>query len=200
MVMRPGDENALRDCGWRLTQFNWWSARRRLLFPRRRKRPPTNIINSRLVTQLKENDPLNPSEQGDYNVDEKMRSATLTEAGIAKFEKWLNMENIYAEGGIRAVHHIEQALRAEVLFKRDKDYMVDDGEVIIIDEFTGRKMPGRRYSEGLHQAVKQRDVDIQRESQTLATITFQNLFRMYRKLAGMTGVAVTEAEEFGKNI
>ncbi len=154
---------------------------------------------ARLVTQLKENDPLNPSEQGDYNVDEKMRSATLTEAGIAKFEKWLNMENIYAEGGIRAVHHIEQALRAEVLFKRDKDYMVDDGEVIIIDEFTGRKMPGRRYSEGLHQAIEAKEnVDIQRESQTLATITFQNLFRMYRKLAGMTGTAVTEAEEFGK--
>ncbi len=146
---------------------------------------------ARLVTQLKEND--------DYNVDEKMRSSTLTEAGIAKFEKWLNMENIYAEGGIRAVHHVEQALRAEVLFKRDKDYMVDNGEVVIIDEFTGRKMPGRRYSEGLHQAIEAKEnVEIQRESQTLATITFQNLFRMYRKLAGMTGTAVTEAEEFGK--
>ncbi len=154
---------------------------------------------ARLVTQLKENDPLNPSEQGDYNVDEKMRSANLTEAGIAKFEKWLNMENIYAEGGIRIVHHVEQALRAEVLFKRDKDYMVDNGEVIIIDEFTGRKMPGRRYSEGLHQAIEAKEnVNIQRESQTLATITFQNLFRMYRKLSGMTGTAVTEAEEFGK--
>lgn len=154
---------------------------------------------ARLVRQLKENDPSNPSGQGDYNVDEKLRSATLTEAGITKFETWLNMENIYAEGGIRTIHHIEQALRAEVLFKRDKDYMVDDNEVIIIDEFTGRKMPGRRYSEGLHQALEAKEnVEIQRESQTLATITFQNLFRMYRKLAGMTGTAVTEAEEFGK--
>jgi len=154
---------------------------------------------ARLVKQLKENDPSNPTDLGDYNVDEKMRSATLTEAGIAKFEKWLNMDNIYAEGGIRIVHHVEQALRAEVLFKRDKDYMVDNGEVIIIDEFTGRKMPGRRYSEGLHQAIEAKEgVNIQRESQTLATITFQNLFRMYRKLSGMTGTAVTEAEEFGK--
>ncbi len=147
---------------------------------------------AKLVRQLKENE--------DYNVDEKMRSATLTEAGIAKFEKWLNVENIYAEGGVRIIHHIEQALKAEVLFKRDKDYMVDaNNEVIIIDEFTGRKMPGRRYSEGLHQAIEAKEnVDIKRESQTLATITFQNLFRMYRKLCGMTGTAATEAEEFGK--
>jgi len=139
------------------------------------------------------------SEQGDYNLDEKMRSATLTEAGIAKFEKWLDVENLYVEGGIRLVHHIEQALRAEVLFKKDKDYIVEDNQVVIIDEFTGRKMPGRRYSEGLHQAIEAKEnVDIKRESQTLATITFQNLFRMYNKLAGMTGTAATEAEEFVK--
>lgn len=133
----------------------------------------------------------------DYNVDEKLRSSTLTEEGISKFEKWLGIENIYAEGGIRIVHHIEQALKAEVLFKRDKEYVVDNGEVIIIDEFTGRKMPGRRYSEGLHQAIEAKEgVSIQRESQTLATITFQNLFRMYKKLSGMTGTAATEEEEF----
>lgn len=138
-------------------------------------------------------------EKEDYNVDEKLRAANLTEAGIAKFEQWLGVENIYAEGGIRQVHHIEQALKAEVLFKRDKEYVVENNEVIIIDEFTGRKMPGRRYSEGLHQAIEAKEkVSIQRESQTLATITFQNLFRMYGKLAGMTGTAVTEAEEFGK--
>lgn len=146
---------------------------------------------AKLVKNLKENE--------DYNVDEKMRSSTLTEEGVNKFEKWLNVENLYVEGGIRLVHHIEQALKAEVLFKRDKDYIVENNEVIIIDEFTGRKMPGRRYSEGLHQAIEAKEnVAIQRESQTLATITFQNLFRMYDKLSGMTGTASTESEEFGK--
>ena len=160
---------------------------------------------AKLVKQLKEgktsddSDPADVSEQGDYNIDEKMRSAILTEEGIKKFEQWLNVENLYVEGGIRLVHHIEQALKAEVLFKKDKDYIVDNGEVVIIDEFTGRQMPGRRYSEGLHQAIEAKEnVNIQRESQTLATITFQNLFRMYNKLSGMTGTAVTESEEFIK--
>ncbi len=144
-----------------------------------------------LVGRLKENE--------DYNIDEKMRAATLTEAGIAKMEKWLGVDNIYTAGGIREVHHIEQALKARVLFKLDRDYVVKDGEVIIVDEFTGRLMHGRRYSEGLHQAIEAKEgVKIQRESQTLATITFQNYFRMYKKLAGMTGTAVTEAEEFYK--
>ncbi len=144
-----------------------------------------------LVKRLKENE--------DYNVDEKMRSSTLTEAGINKMEKWLGIDNIYAEGGIRTVHHVEQALRAYALFKKDRDYIVENGEVIIVDEFTGRKMPGRRYSEGLHQAIEaQEGVKIQHESQTMATITFQNYFRLYAKLSGMTGTAVTEAEEFGK--
>ncbi len=146
---------------------------------------------AKLVKQLVENE--------DYNVDEKMRSAALTDKGIERFEKWLGVENIYVEGGIRSVHHIEQALKAEVLFKRDKDYVVDGDEIMIIDEFTGRKMAGRRYSEGLHQAIEAKEgVKIQRESQTLATITFQNLFRMYKKLSGMTGTAATEKEEFYK--
>ncbi|HNU95803.1 MAG TPA: preprotein translocase subunit SecA [Candidatus Magasanikbacteria bacterium] len=144
-----------------------------------------------LVRQLVENE--------DFNVDEKMRSATLTENGIRKMEKFLGVENIYVEGGMQTVHHIEQALKAETLFKRDRDYVVENGEVVIVDEFTGRKMPGRRYSEGLHQAIEAKEgVEIQRESQTMATVTFQNYFRMYEKLAGMTGTAVTEAEEFGK--
>jgi preprotein translocase subunit SecA len=154
-----------------------------------------------LVTRLSENE--------DYNVDEKMRAVTLTERGITKMEKALGVENIYVEGGLSTVHHLEQALRAYVLFKRDRDYVVSakggsasggkEGEVIIVDEFTGRLMPGRRYSEGLHQAIEAKEgVQIQRESQTLATITFQNYFRMYQKLAGMTGTAVTEAEEFAK--
>lgn len=144
-----------------------------------------------LVERLKENE--------DYNIDEKMRAATLSDAGIRQMEQWLGVKNIYAEGGLSTVHHVEQALRAKALFKRDRDYVVENNEVIIVDEFTGRKMPGRRYSEGLHQAIEAKEgVPIQRESQTMATITFQNYFRLYGKLAGMTGTAVTEAEEFGK--
>ncbi|MFH1620953.1 MAG: preprotein translocase subunit SecA [Patescibacteria group bacterium] len=135
----------------------------------------------------------------DYNVDEKLRAVTLTEGGIAKVEKLLGVENLYVAGGMQMVHHLEQALRANVLFKLDRDYVVKDGEVIIVDEFTGRLMQGRRYSEGLHQAIEAKErVNIQRESRTMATITFQNLFRLYNKLAGMTGTAVTEAEEFHK--
>lgn len=146
---------------------------------------------AQLVERLKEDE--------DYNVDEKLRVSTLTEAGIEKMEDWLDIKNIYAEGGIKEVHHIEQALKARVLFKRDRDYVVREGEVIIVDEFTGRLMFGRRYSEGLHQAIEAKEgVKIQRESRTLATVTFQNYFRMFKKLAGMTGTALTEAEEFFK--
>ncbi|KKU48196.1 preprotein translocase subunit SecA [Candidatus Uhrbacteria bacterium RIFCSPLOWO2_12_FULL_46_10] len=138
-------------------------------------------------------------EKADFNIDEKMRAATLTAEGIAKLEKWLGVENIYTVSGLSSVHHIEQALRAETLYKKDRDYVVKDGEIIIVDEFTGRLMFGRRYSEGLHQAIEAKEgVEIQRESQTLATITFQNYFRLYEKLAGMTGTAETEAEEFHK--
>ncbi|MDP2789926.1 MAG: preprotein translocase subunit SecA [bacterium] len=135
----------------------------------------------------------------DYNIDEKLRASTLTEQGISKMEKWLGVENIYAAGGVEMVHHIEQALKALALFKKDRDYVVREGEVVIVDEFTGRLMFGRRYSEGLHQAIEAKEhVEIKQESQTLATITFQNYFRMYAKLAGMTGTAATEAEEFSK--
>jgi preprotein translocase subunit SecA len=135
----------------------------------------------------------------DYKIDEKQRAATLTESGISKMERWLNVENLYTAEGMRTVHHLEQALRAHALYKKDKDYVVKDGEVIIVDEFTGRLMLGRRYSEGLHQAIEAKErVSIQRESITLATITFQNFFRLYEKLAGMTGTAETEAEEFYK--
>jgi preprotein translocase subunit SecA len=146
---------------------------------------------AQIIERLEENE--------DYNVDEKMRAATLTEGGIVKVEKILGLGNIYVEGGVKEVHHLEQALKARVLFKRDKDYVVKDGEIIIVDEFTGRMMPGRRYSEGLHQAIEAKEgVKVQKESQTMATITFQNLFRMYKKLSGMTGTAATEAEEFHK--
>jgi preprotein translocase subunit SecA len=135
----------------------------------------------------------------DYNVDEKMKAVTLTEDGIAKVEKILNVDNIYETKGLSTVHHLEQALKAAVLFTRDKDYVVKDGEVIIVDEFTGRMMYGRRYSEGLHQAIEAKEnVEIQKESMTLATVTFQNYFRMYDKLSGMTGTAATESEEFSK--
>lgn len=170
---------------------------------------------AQLVKRLKENKSLAPQsdsklinlgkddqeepDNGDYNVDEKMKAATLTESGIQKMEKWLGVDNIYTERGIREVHHIEQALKAHALFKLDRDYVVKNNEVIIVDEFTGRLMHGRRYSEGLHQAIEAKEgVAVQRESQTLATITFQNYFRMYEKLSGMTGTAVTEAEEFVK--
>lgn len=139
------------------------------------------------------------AENEDYNVDEKMRAVSLTEAGIEKVEKILGLGNIYTEGGIKYVHHLEQALRAEVLFKRDRNYVVKNNEVLIVDEFTGRLMPGRRYSEGLHQALEAKErVTVQKESRTLATITFQNYFRLYKKLAGMTGTAMTSAEEFSK--
>jgi preprotein translocase subunit SecA len=133
----------------------------------------------------------------DYQIDEKLRTATLTEAGIAKAEKLLNIPNLYDPKNIETIHHIDQALKAHTLFKRDKDYIIKDGQVIIVDEFTGRLMPGRRWSDGLHQAIEAKErVKIERENQTLATITLQNYFRMYKKLAGMTGTAMTEAEEF----
>ncbi|MGH7324050.1 MAG: preprotein translocase subunit SecA [Candidatus Rokuibacteriota bacterium] len=136
---------------------------------------------------------------GDYIVDEKSKAVALTEEGIASCERLLGVDNLYDPKNIDALHHIQQALRAHALYKRDVDYMVKDGEVIIVDEFTGRLMPGRRWSDGLHQAVEAKEaVRIERENQTLATITFQNYFRMYGKLAGMTGTAETEAEEFGK--
>ncbi|MGD8301451.1 MAG: preprotein translocase subunit SecA [Desulfobacterales bacterium] len=134
-----------------------------------------------------------------YSIDEKARSATLTEDGVARCEQLLKVDNLYDARYIELLHHINQALKAHTLFKRDVDYIVKDGEVIIVDEFTGRLMPGRRYSEGLHQALEAKEnVKIENENQTLATITFQNYFRMYDKLAGMTGTADTEAAEFKK--
>jgi preprotein translocase subunit SecA len=135
----------------------------------------------------------------DFTVDEKARSATLTEEGVAAAEKLLSVENLFDPANIDMLHHVNQALKAHALFKRDVDYIVKDGEVVIVDEFTGRLMPGRRYSEGLHQALEAKEnVKIANENQTLATITFQNYFRMYAKLAGMTGTADTEAAEFKK--
>ena len=137
--------------------------------------------------------------EGDYIVDEKARAVALTEQGIATCERLLSVDNLYDPQHITLLHHIQQGLRAHALFRRDVDYVVKDGQVIIVDEFTGRLMPGRRWSDGLHQAVEAKEgVRIERENQTLATITFQNYFRMYEKLAGMTGTAETEAEEFAK--
>jgi preprotein translocase subunit SecA len=141
---------------------------------------------------------------GDYTVDEKHRGVALTEEGVLKVERLLGVQNLYDPGNIELNHHVQQALKAHVVFQRDKDYLVQPGadglaEVVIVDEFTGRLMPGRRWSDGLHQAVEAKEgVKIQRENQTLATITFQNYFRMYKKLAGMTGTAETEAAEFEK--
>ncbi len=135
----------------------------------------------------------------DYTLDEKLRTATLTEEGVSKCERLLNLGNLYDPVNIETIHHVYQALRAHTLFQRDVDYVVKEGEVVIVDEFTGRQMPGRRWSDGLHQAVEAKEgVKIERENQTLATITFQNYFRMYKKLSGMTGTAETEAPEFNK--
>ena len=133
-----------------------------------------------------------------YELDEKRKSATLTDDGIAKVQEYLNVDNLYAPENVRMIYHIDQALRAETLFKRDKDYVVNEnGEVVIVDEFTGRLMEGRRYNEGLHQAIEAKEgVEVLQESMTLATISFQNYFRLYEKLSGMTGTAMTEAEEF----
>src|SRR5690348_12583312 len=128
----------------------------------------------------------------DYTLDEKHRTATLTEEGFAKCERLLGLSNLSDAANIEFMHHVYQALRAHALYKNDVDYVVKDGEVIIVDEFTGRQMPGRRWSDGLHQAVEAKEgVKIERENQTLATITFQNYFRMYKKLSGMTGTAET---------
>ncbi|MEA1926065.1 MAG: preprotein translocase subunit SecA [Patescibacteria group bacterium] len=146
---------------------------------------------ARLVPRLKKKE--------DYEIDEKLRSVILTQEGISKMEKWLGIGNIYESSKVSYVHHLEQALKANVLFKLDRDYVVKDGNIVIVDEFTGRLMPGRRYSEGLHQAIEAKEsVKVQRESRTLASITFQNYFRIYKKLAGMTGTALTSAEEFHK--
>jgi preprotein translocase subunit SecA len=135
----------------------------------------------------------------DFEVDEKMHQATFTESGNVKAEKLLGLENLYDPANMEYVHHLQQALKAHTLYKLDRDYVVKEGEVIIVDEFTGRLMPGRRWSDGLHQAVEAKEgVKIEKENQTLATITFQNYFRMYKKLAGMTGTAETEAAEFEK--
>jgi preprotein translocase subunit SecA len=135
----------------------------------------------------------------DYTLDEKQRTATLTEEGVSKCERLLDLGNLYDPANMDLIHHVYQGLRAHALFQKDVDYVIKEGEVIIVDEFTGRQMPGRRWSDGLHQAVEAKEgVKIERENQTLATITFQNYFRMYKKLSGMTGTAETEAPEFDK--
>jgi preprotein translocase subunit SecA len=152
---------------------------------------------ARLVPRLKER-PEGAEEGGDYFIDLKDRAVSPTEEGVDKMEGFLNVPNMY-DADPRLARHFEQALRAHALYKRDRDYIVKDGEIVIVDEFTGRQMPGRRWSEGLHQAIEAKEgLRIQRESVTLATITFQNYFRLYDKLAGMTGTAMTEAEEFHK--
>ncbi|MDR3570894.1 MAG: preprotein translocase subunit SecA [Candidatus Pacebacteria bacterium] len=142
---------------------------------------------------------LEPGDDKDYEVDEKRKQIQLTDAGIEKAEKALGIENIYTDAGIKFVHHLETAVRAKALYHRDKEYVVREGQVVIVDEFTGRMQPGRRWSEGLHQAIEAKEgVSVQQESRTFASITFQNYFRLYQKLGGMTGTAVTSSEEFYK--
>ncbi len=138
-------------------------------------------------------------ETTDYEVDEKLKAITLTDAGISKAERLLGVENIYTDKGVKYVHHLETAVRAKALFKKEKEYVVKDDTITIVDEFTGRLQPGRRWSEGLHQAIEAKEgVTVQKESRTYASITFQNYFRLYKKLAGMTGTALTSQEEFAK--
>ena len=152
---------------------------------------------SKLVPRLRARD-AGAESGGDYFLDEKEKAVSPTEDGVARVEQMLGIENLYSGDPLMA-RHFESALRAHALFKRDRDYIVEGGEIVIVDEFTGRKMPGRRWSEGLHQAIEAKEgLHVQRESVTLATITFQNYFRLYGKLAGMTGTAMTEAEEFSK--
>src|SRR4029077_15693230 len=152
---------------------------------------------ARIVPRLQAR-PQGEEEGGDYFVDLKDRAVSPTEEGIHKMEGWLGVENMY-DADPTLARHFEQALKAHALYKRDRDYIVKDGEIVIVDEFTGRQMPGRRWSEGLHQAVEAKEgLRVQRESVTLATITFQNYFRLYDKLSGMTGTAMTEQEEFFK--
>ncbi|MEK9154410.1 MAG: preprotein translocase subunit SecA, partial [Patescibacteria group bacterium] len=135
----------------------------------------------------------------DYEIDEKRHQIALTDSGIEKAEKSLGIENIYTDAGIKYVHHLETAVRAKALYERDKAYVVRDGQVVIVDEYTGRMQPGRRWSDGLHQAIESKEgVAIQQESRTFASITFQNYFRLYEKLSGMTGTAITSSEEFYK--
>src|SRR6185312_15708287 len=137
-------------------------------------------------------------EGGDYFVDLKDKAVSPTEDGVDKIEKLLGIDNLY-DADPRLARHFDSALKAHALYQRDRDYIVEDGEIVIVDEFTGRKMPGRRWSEGLHQAIEAKEgLRVQRESVTLATITFQNYFRLYHKLSGMTGTAMTEQEEFYK--
>ncbi|HDL75108.1 MAG TPA: preprotein translocase subunit SecA, partial [bacterium] len=139
----------------------------------------------------------NLQKEKDFELDEKLKAVTLTEDGIEHIERLLGMKDIYQEKGIKYLHHLEQALRAQILFEKDKNYVVKDGQIIIVDEFTGRLLPGRRYSGGLHQAIEAKEkVEVQPESVTLSSITFQNYFRFYKKLAGMTGTAFTSDEEF----
>ncbi len=167
-------------------------ARTPLIISGQAEEPPETYYQfARLVPKLREGE--------DYAVDYKLRAVTLTEAGIAHMEKLLNVENIYDERNYELAHYLEQALKAHAIFKRDKDYLVREGKVIIVDEFTGRALEGRRFSEGLHQALEAKEgVRIERENITQATITFQNYFRLYEKMSGMTGTATTEQEEFHK--
>jgi preprotein translocase subunit SecA len=139
------------------------------------------------------------SESEDYTVDEKFRSVSITEAGIAKVEQFVGISNIYSPENLRLVHYLEEALKAKALFKRDKDYVVKNGEILIVDEFTGRLLQGRRYNGGLHQAIEAKEgVLVKEESRTYAKISIQNYFRLYKKISGMTGTAQTSAEEFHK--
>ncbi len=152
-----------------------------------------------IITRPSRESRQNLEKEKDYAIDEKLKTASITENGIDKVEKIIGVKNLYAPENIRLVHYLEESLKAKALFQRDKDYVVKNGEVIIVDEFTGRMLHGRRYQGGLHQAIEAKEgVLVKEESRTYAKISIQNYFRMYKKIAGMTGTAQTSAEEFFK--
>ncbi|MEF2176119.1 MAG: preprotein translocase subunit SecA [Candidatus Absconditabacteria bacterium] len=176
-------------------KYVYYSQISKLLVPcKGKKKSPKGLLKELLTNPEDE-----IVDEGDYYIDEKTKSVTLSSFGIQKLEKLLNVENLYKDLGYGEIHHIENALRAQAVYHKDKDYLINAGEVLIVDEHTGRTMPGRRYSEGLHQAIEAKEqVTVQRESKTLATITYQHFFKQYNKLSGMTGTATTEGEEFEK--
>ncbi|USN55381.1 MAG: hypothetical protein H6765_01995 [Candidatus Peribacteria bacterium] len=168
----------------------------KLLTPSRNKK---KVSKGFLAELLKDGAEDEEDDGGDYYIDEKTKSVSLSSNGIQKLENLLKVENLYKDLGYQEIHHIENALRAQASYEKDKEYLVRDGEILLVDEHTGRVMPGRRFSQGLHQAIEAKEqVPVQRESKTLASITYQHFFKQYEKLAGMTGTAATEAEEFEK--
>lgn len=179
-------------------KYGYYAKLVKVLRPSKVKKKVSKGFLSELLKDIRSDD-TPEDDEGDYYIDEKTKSVTLSSHGIEKLEELLQVDNLYKDLGYQEIHHIENALKAQAVFTRDKEYLVRNGEVMLVDDHTGRVMPGRRFSQGLHQAIEAKEsVEVKRESKTLATITYQHFFKQYEKLSGMTGTAVTEAEEFEK--